>query len=84
MRRPDDPNSVPPSNIITAVVFSLVILAGFYFLFEKPRMEAARAKYAAEQELKAAAEKNDPAYIAKKAAEEAAAEAARIKRVTRF
>mgnify|MGYP003668470568 CR=1 FL=1 len=79
MRRPDDPNSVPPGNIITAVVFSLVILAGFYFLFEKPRMEAARAKYAAEQELKAAAEKNDPAYIAKKAAEEAAAEAARIK-----
>ncbi|TNE31123.1 MAG: membrane protein insertase YidC [Alphaproteobacteria bacterium] len=79
MRRPDDPNSVPPGNIITAVVFSLVILTGFYFLFEKPRMEAARAKYAAEQEMKAAAAKSDPAQIAKKAAEEAAAEAARIK-----
>lgn len=79
MRRPDDPNNVPTSNIVMAVVMSLVILAGFYFLFEKPRMEAARAQYAAEQELKAEALKSDPAYLAKKAAEEAAAEAARVK-----
>lgn len=79
MRRPDDPNNVPTSNIVMAVVMSLVILAGFYFLFEKPRMEAARAQYAAEQERKAEELKKDPAYIAQKAAEDAAAEAARVK-----
>jgi len=79
MRRPDDPNNVPTSNIVMAISFSLVILMGFYLLFEKPRMEEARAKLAAEQELKAEIAKNDPAYIAEQAAAAAAAEAARLK-----
>ncbi len=45
----NDPKQLPPSNIIIAVVLSLVILISFYFIFDKPRLEALEAQKRAQK-----------------------------------
>ncbi len=35
-----NPNELPPQNIVIAVAVSIAILIGFYFVFEKPRIES--------------------------------------------